>query len=357
MSTTACYSHGNQELEINVAPCKPWCRHMLKKKIFLARKIVAGLLTYSPSLSETLMRLRESLTGHPRRQVAAATAPYCYAVWMRHLLQRHNTGTATFPETLAEIGPGNSLGVGLAALLSGVDRYYALDAVAHVSPIKNEEILTGLIELFTKRVNIPDHEEYPDLGPPLQSYAFPDHILTDAHLSVSLNTKRLERIRQNISSMLSPANNDMLFYITPWSNALPSYMLESVDWILSQFVMEHVDDLAHAYEQFYTLLKPGGCMSHHIDFRSHWTSYEWNGYWTYEDRTWRMIRGKRPYFINRMPLSEHLSCIKSAGFEVLHLIKTKGDPEISPKQLARRFRSLSVDDLQTMGAVIVARKP
>ena len=149
----------------------------------------------------------------------------------------------------------------------------------------------------------------------------------------------------------------MLTYITPWNNAVPPAMLESVDCVLSQFVMEHVDDLHAAYEQFYRLLKPRCCMTHHIDFRSNWTSYEWNGYWVYEDRTWRMIRGKRPYFINRMPLSEHLSCIRRAGFEVINLIKTKGDSGISPKHLARRFRNLSLDDLQTMGAMIVARKP
>lgn len=330
---------------------------MLKKKIFLARKIVTGLLTYVPFLNQTLFRLRESLTGHSLRQVAVATAPYCYAVWMRHLIQWHTAEPGRFPETVAEIGPGNSLGVGLAALLSGVNRYYALDAVTQVDFQKNGDILEGLNELFTKKVNIPDHEEYPDLGPPLQSYAFPDHILPVARLSVSLNTKRLESIRRNIQRVSSQEENDMLIYITPWSGMLPSEMLESVDWILSQFVMEHVDDLPAAYEQFYGLLKPGGCMTHHIDFRSHWTSYEWNGYWAYEDLTWRLIRGKRPYFINRMPLSEHLSCIRRAGFEVLHLIKTKCDSGISPKQLARCFRNLSVEDLQTMGAMIVARKP
>lgn len=329
----------------------------IKKNVFLARKLLTGLLTYTPILNQQIFRLRESLTGHPRRQVAAATAPYCYAIWMRHLLHWHNTGTVIFPEAVAEIGPGNSLGVGLAALLSGVNRYYALDAVPQVDFQINRDILEDLVKLFADKTRIPDHEEYPDLGPPLLSYAFPDHILPNARLSFSLTAQRIERIRQNINDMSSHENSDMLIYITPWSGALPPGMLESVDWILSQFVMEHVDDLPAAYEQFYGLLKPGGCMTHHIDFRSHWTSYEWNGYWAYEDKTWRMIRGKRPYFINRMPLSEHLSCVRKAGFEVLNLIKTKCDSGIFPKHLARRFHSLSTDDLQTMVAMIVARKP
>jgi SAM-dependent methyltransferase len=329
----------------------------INKKIFLARKIVTGLLTYAPFLNQTLFRLRESLTGQSHRKVAVATAPYCYAVWMRHLLQWHAAEPGRFPKTVAEIGPGNSLGVGLAALLSGVSQYYALDAVTQVDFKKNIDILEDLVELFADKTRIPDHEEYPELGPPLQSYAFPDHILPDARLIVSLNANRLDRIRKNLQSVLSQEENDMLTYITPWSGVLPPRILESVDWILSQFVMEHVDDLPVVYEQFYGLLKPGGCMTHHIDFRSHWTSYEWNGYWAYDDRIWRMIRGKRPYFINRMPLSEHLSCIRRAGFEVLHLIKTKCDSGIALKQLARRFSNLSADDLQIMGAMIVASKP
>lgn len=330
---------------------------MFKKNVFLARKLVAGLLTYAPFLNRSLFRLRESVIGHSSRQVAVATASYSYAVWMRHLFQWHMAEPNRFPQTVVEIGPGDSMGVGIAALLSGVNRYYALDAVTQVSFQKNRDIFEGLVELFAKKVNIPDHLEYPDLGPPMQSYAFPRHILPDAHLCVSLNANRLNDIRRNLQSMSSQNADDMLMYITPWSSTLPSGMLESVDWILSQFVMEHIDDLPAAYDQFYCLLKPGGCMTHHIDFRSHWTSYEWNGYWTYEDRTWNILRGKRPYFINRMSLSEHLSYIKRAGFEVINLTKTKCDSGISPKQLASRFHNLSVDDLHTMGAMIVARKP
>ncbi|HAJ27817.1 MAG TPA: hypothetical protein DCG53_11350, partial [Syntrophus sp. (in: bacteria)] len=212
----------------------------LKINIFLARKLLTGLLTYTPFLNHTLFRMRESLTGHSRRQVAIATAPYCYAVWMRHLLQWHTTDTGRFPEAVAEIGPGNSLGVGLAALLSGINRYYALDAVAQVDFQKNRDILDDLVKLFADKTRIPDHEEYPDLGPPLQSYAFPDHILPNDRLSVSLKAKRIERIRQNIGNMSSRENSDMLIYITPWSGALPPGMIESLDWVLSQFVMEHV---------------------------------------------------------------------------------------------------------------------
>jgi hypothetical protein len=168
---------------------------------------------------------------------------------------------------------------------------------------------------------------------------------------------RLQKIRNDLQQFPSQEGNVMLFHLLVEHNKLPLLLLGSIDWILSQFVMEHVNDLSGVYEQFYDLLKPGGIMTHHVDFRAHWTAYEWNGYWTYGDWKWQLIRGKRPYFINRAPLSEHISCLIKAGFEVLDVTKIEGNSNISQDQLAFRFRNLTMEDLQTMNAMITVRKP
>ncbi len=329
----------------------------LKQRIFLARKIASGLLTHVPVLHHNLLHMREYLVGHPSRQVGLSTAPYCYTVWMRHLTQRCAYGPFPFPETVLEVGPGNSLGVGLAALLCGADRYYAMDAIAHMDLSRNLNVLEELIQLFLQKAPIPDHGTFPDLGPALQSHAFPDHLLPHVHTGDSLTEDRLHKIRQNLAQMVNHRDNDMLFYITADRRDIHLPMRNSVDWILSQFVLEHVDDLPGTYEQLQGLLKPGGLMTHHIDFRSHWTAYEWNGYWTYEDRTWQWIRGNRPYFINRAPLSEHISCIGKAGFEILGVSTTEGESNLTPEKLASRFRHLTEEDLRTVTAMITVRKP
>ena len=46
----------------------------------------------------------------------------------------------------------------------------------------------------------------------------------------------------------------------------------SVDMILSQAVMEHVEHLEQTYEAMRHWLKPGGLASHAIDFKSHGTA-------------------------------------------------------------------------------------
>ena len=49
-----------------------------------------------------------------------------------------------------------SLGIGLAALLSGVERYIALDVIQYASDAQNLRIFEGLIALFKDRAPIPD---------------------------------------------------------------------------------------------------------------------------------------------------------------------------------------------------------
>ena len=53
--------------------------------------------------------------------------------------------------TVAELGPGDSLGTGIAALLSGVEKYYALDVKPYFNNAINLEMFDRLLELFQRR--------------------------------------------------------------------------------------------------------------------------------------------------------------------------------------------------------------
>ena len=150
-------------------------------------------------------------------------------------------------------------------------------------------------------------------------------------------------------------NNIQISYFVPWYD--PKVIKEeSIDMIYSQAVMEHVNDLAYTYEQLYRWLKPGGFMSHEIDFRSHGTAKDWNGHWAYSDFVWKLIKGKRPYLINRQPLSTHINLLEKFGFEVVCDMKTKDSSGIERKVLASRFKNMFDDDLTTSTAFIQAVK-
>src|SRR3981081_1310518 len=92
-----------------------------------ARSLIVGMATYVPGL--------RGQTG--RRTGGTVSARYCYSVWSRHLSILQRSGLPTTFKTMVELGPGDSLGIGLAALLSGVERYIALDVVQHASGAQN----------------------------------------------------------------------------------------------------------------------------------------------------------------------------------------------------------------------------
>jgi len=261
-------------------------------------------------------------------------------------------------DTIAEIGPGDSIGSGIAALISGSSKYYALDIVKSVNIKKNLEVFDELIELFRSRQNIPDEAEFPEVKPLLGSYEFPRHILTDQRLEEVLRQDRLEKIRRSLLALdgsVTDKDDLSVYYIAPW-NRVEAVEKETIDMIFSQAVLEHVDDLSTVYEAMYYWLKPAGFISHQIDFKSHDTADQWNGHWTHSEFIWMVIRGNRPYLLNREPHSTHIRLLRELNFEIVSDIEYRKRSVISREQLAPRFRHLSPDDLTTSGAFIQAAK-
>lgn len=306
-------------------------------------QILGGILTYVPVFNR---RYRGGVGG-------TASARYCYSVWMRHLVWAWKNGLNARPCSVAELGPGGSIGMGLAALLSGAERYTALDVVAYSQIEKNLEVYGELVDLFRRAAPIPAADEFPEVKPMLDDYAFPGGLFPPDRLERLLHPDRLERIR---TSILNPGGADSLVsYRVPW-NDVEVIQPESLDMIFSQAVLEHVTELESAYRAMARWLKPGGFVSHQIDFKCHNTAAEWNGHWTYSDLEWRLIHGKRVYLLNRAPHSAHLRLLQGEGFEVVCDKVARRVSLIGPDQLSRRFRGMSADDLTASGAFIQARK-
>jgi Methyltransferase domain len=281
----------------------------------------------------------------------SCSARYCYTVWLRHLVKAEAAGIPTVHSCVAELGPGDSLGVGLAAILSGSGRYVALDAKPHANPAQNLAIFEELVGLFRRREPIPDDVEFPLIRPKLQDYRFPAQILSEDRLSATLSKSRIEAIRGAILG--HPGSGVSLDYRAPWTDA-SVVMSGSVDFLFSQAVLEHVDDLERTYKAMRAWVKPDGFLSHSIDFTSHNITKSWNGHWTLNDPAWRIVRGTRPYFINREPLSRHLALLSKYRFSLVHVDKQQAS--VDPKfRLASRFRGMDCHDVSTRGAFVQAK--
>ena len=125
------------------------------------KELIFGMATFIPGVN----RYR------PKNTDGTFSAKYCYSVWLRHLIMAKNNGLNTHPFVIAELGPGNSLGIGLAALISGAEKYYALDFVQHTNIEKNLEVFNDLVALFKKRADIPGDDEIPRVKPCLKGTA------------------------------------------------------------------------------------------------------------------------------------------------------------------------------------------
>ncbi|HEV3226974.1 MAG TPA: methyltransferase domain-containing protein [Acidimicrobiales bacterium] len=272
---------------------------------------------------------------------------------MRHLVSSAGHGLDADPRVVAELGPGDSLGTGIAAILTGAARYYALDVVSFADIDRNLAVLDGLVALFRQRARIPEGEFA--AAPILASRDFPDAILTDARLARALDAERLAAVRGAVASMGTDCDGIKVAYAPAWmeAGAAPD---ENPDMIFSQAVLEHVDDLETTYRRTHEWLAPDGFVSHEIDLTSHGFAKTWNGHWTHSDRAWRAIRGRRRFAINREPLSTHLRLLHDTGFRVVYVHRVPAPAEIRRDQLAPRFDGLSDDDLTTCNAMVLAVK-
>jgi len=303
-------------------------------------KLLFGLATFVPGINP----FRWKTTG------GSCDPEYCYSVWLRHLSRLRELGLETQPQTVAEIGPGDSLGLGLMALLTGSARYIALDVVRYADLEQNRQVLRALVEMLRARNDIPGPEAFPGVKPALESYAFPHDILTAERLEGALAPERIDEIDAALTT--GGLGSGLVTYKVPWISQ-EAIEAGTIDMIYSQAVLEHVDDLAQAYGAMSVWLRPGGIISHQIDFKCHGTTDEWNGHWVVKDWLWTVLKGRLPYLLNREPWSVHKRLVQEAGVRVMDEQVFRKDSVYNRQDLNPRFSHVTDDDLSVAGVHMV----
>jgi len=306
--------------------------------------IIAGTLKQIPLIKNLL----------PKKTGGSINARYCYSVWMRHLCYLSVYNGNKVPVRIAELGPGDSLGVGLAAVLSGSEKYFALDIIKYWQPERNVKMLNDLLILFNSKTNIPDNIEFPHISPVLDDYSFPSQILTDDKLKGSLAPERIERIKRELEN-LDDSSNSIIKFRMPWFDCT-ILKKNSIDFVLSQAVLQHVDNLEDTYKAMNYWLCDQGYISHVINFKSHGLTKSWNGHWTLSEIEWRIARGGRVYAINRQPISIHRKFLEENHFTILCENTSTTENHFKKTDLAKQFSNLTDEDLITSGFFYVAIK-
>jgi SAM-dependent methyltransferase len=302
--------------------------------------VLKGMLTHVPALNN--WRLRHGSTG------GSNSAEYCYGVWLRHLVTLNQHGFNVKATAIAELGPGDSIGTGLAALLSGADRYVGLDVMPYSAKADLEDILAALAQMYSSRAAIPGHDVFPRMRPRLGSYGFPADLICPDGLA-----DRIEGIRSDLRRGI--AGGDHVSYHAPWTSR--TIAAGSLDLVFSQAVLQYIDNLEQTYRTMFDWLKPGGYCSHATGLGAVDLAPYWNGHWAYTDLEWDLVRGRREWILNRESLSTHLDHARRAGFEILLVAREYLAGGLDTDALAPRFQRLDAEDLRTGGVMLILRKP
>jgi hypothetical protein len=270
------------------------------------RPVIRGFAGYVPGLLD-LFKNRKEHTG-------SVSAAYCYSVWLRHFLHLRNHDISDF-KNIAEIGPGASLGIGLSSIICGAENYYAFDLIEHSAIESNLKIFDELVQLFKTQTDIPSAERFPKVKPTLDLYSFKALDLKGEFFKTNLNPERVNTIRQALRDMNSNQTKSgiNINYMAPWYSSVVDH---PVDLIISQAVLEHVDDLETAIQKMTAFLRKGGIMSHVIDYTAHETHNTWNGHWSYPPLIWKIIAKGRSYPLNRKPHSFYLKLFRENNLKI-----------------------------------------
>jgi hypothetical protein len=312
-----------------------------------ARLLLGGLKSYLPLPGASYKGTGGTVSG-----------AYCYAVWLRHLtlIARYLEGAAVPRGTVVELGPGDSIGLGLAAILSGTDTYIALDVLEHASAETNLRVLDELVALYRRRAPIPDATSFPRLFPRAAAHDFPAGFFDESLLSQRTGDAYVAQLRDALRRV-SPSAGPVQ-YRCPWNER--SVDPGSADLVISQVALQDMDhtqsrdDLRANIHAMARWLRPGGVMSHQVDFSCP-GGEPWNHHWAYGDLSWAIVRGRRPYYVNRVPLSGYAALFEEAGCRVVGVERVER-PGLPPARMASRFRTLPESDHSAAAALIVATR-
>jgi SAM-dependent methyltransferase len=146
-------------------------------------------------------------------------------------------------------------------------------------------------------------------------------------------------------------------YLTSGVESLRRLPSESVDFIWSQHVLEHVrkSEMDDLLVELRRVLKPDGAASHSIDLEDHF-EHSLNNL-RFSDRVWEADwLAKAGFYTNRLGYEELLRRFENAGFTVEVTRVEKWDSLPVPRdRMAPRFRNLPLDDLLVSGFDVILR--
>ena len=196
-----------------------------------------------------------------------------------HHIDRAYSGTPIKNFSVLELGPGDSIASAILGFSFGASKIYLVDSGSFA---------TQDLRYYKHLVNYLSYK----------GFSTPD--LTDVH---------------SFADILRSCNCE---YLTNGLNSLRTIQDESIDFIWSHSVLEHIykDQLTFIHRELYRILKIGGRSSHNIDYQDH-LQHSLNSY-RFPSSIWEsQLFRQSSFYTNRVPATEMHKLILNTGFTLV----------------------------------------
>jgi Fe-coproporphyrin III synthase len=231
-------------------------------------------------------------------------------------------------KNILEIGPGQDLGTGIIYMSKGAKSYTAIDRFKLLvsNPMFYQKILNRVDKSQSDLKNLVDI------------------------ISAATADKNNKEIRLNNFK-----------YLNVYSEKMSEKINDKFDLIVSQAVLEHVDDPEKAFREMYMLLDDRGVICHEIDFKSHTSiirDIDPLNFLRFGKTLYRLIKFKGSP--NRLRIDNYIKIAKNAGFKniKIEILNSLDEDEIDKqkKYFAPPFKRQKSEDLRILSAVLIANK-
>jgi len=231
---------------------------------------------------------------------------------------------------ILEIGPGTDLGTGLFLKARGAKIYTAVDPFKMLCA--NKKFYSQIIKFLENKIGVNKNFE---------------ELIKKIYLAIKNNQKEIKL--------------PDFQYLNISAEKMATCLTIKYDIILSQAVLEHINNIGEAFKQMFDVLKNKGMICHEIDFKTH-TRFIKN-----IDPLNLLRYNKKIYdnisFVgspNRLRINDYCCLARNAGFtniKIIILDKLNNKKiQIVKKSLAKPFCDYKTVNLQVLSAVLIAQK-
>jgi SAM-dependent methyltransferase len=240
----------------------------------------------------------------------------------RNMLDRCGPEVDFKGKTVLEVGPGNSLAIGLLFLAHGARKVYLMDRFKHLFWDDRDVAYHQMVINKIKESDLPFADAAADAVSCMRG-------------AITCDPSRLEyRFSDSASIPLKDG---------------------SVDCVFSNAVLEHVHNITKAIRECARVTRKGGIGIHEVDLRDHFYQETPLRLLQYSDWLWNLMTWNRPGYSNRLRYSDYLKHFKEAGFQIKKEIMLRQYAE-NVCEVNRQFQKYSMSELAILAFGIVLER-